>query len=572
MEKTWKVLLSPMMMLALCASLGLWAACGDDPPPAPDEDGDGVADSKDNCPNIANPDQADADGDGVGDACDSCPNVANPDQADSDADGVGDACDNCPAKANSDQADSDSDKLGDVCDNCPAKVNSDQADSDNDGVGDVCDNCAPVPNPDQSDLDGDGVGDVCDSCIPGGPGKSKVNYPRAIFNLTLNNPNPTVDYTDIEVVDFDQDGFDDFLVLDNGEFRLAVYRSAPQATSAERRFERYNTVLPGLGAREMTTLDVNKDGYPDVVTANQLDLVLLVNEADADKRVFIESKKIALKLPNSAPPQDLISGDFDGDGNDDVAVVANTPASVFVFFGDGQGGFYRDGQGQLQAVALDLSQLGPEARIWEPNNNDVAQRGVSLAKGNFDSEGGEDLVLLTRQNKALVLTKIQSIKSGDQVTGASNAQRPVELTTNTQNVYRYVAAGSLKQNSIDDLSFMAPRTPTPETTLLPEILVLTNSNDKGDFKPYYQETIAQDLSLWAMIDVSFDGYADLFGGLYFWRHSYQAGKTYEDGLSDLSNGMVKAQTMGRGYANGDRAPELFLAGEQRLVVLEPSCP
>jgi hypothetical protein len=41
-----------------------------------DEDGDGIADTCDNCPHIANADQADADGDGVGDVCD--PNPASP--------------------------------------------------------------------------------------------------------------------------------------------------------------------------------------------------------------------------------------------------------------------------------------------------------------------------------------------------------------------------------------------------------------------------------------------------------------------------------------------------------------
>lgn len=60
---------------------------------SPDTDGDGVTNLQDNCPLVANPDQADTDGqDGVGDACDNCPAIFNPGQEDSDHDGVGDAC------------------------------------------------------------------------------------------------------------------------------------------------------------------------------------------------------------------------------------------------------------------------------------------------------------------------------------------------------------------------------------------------------------------------------------------------------------------------------------------------
>ena len=160
-----------------------------------DADGDGLMDDVDNCPNVANPDQADADGDGIGDACDNCVNTPNPDQADTDGDGIGDVCDeatvndtdgdgvnddvdNCPNVANPDQADADGDGIGDACDNCPAKANADQADADEDGIGDVCDtadsdgdgiaddvdNCPNTANPDQKDADGDGVGDVCDNC------------------------------------------------------------------------------------------------------------------------------------------------------------------------------------------------------------------------------------------------------------------------------------------------------------------------------------------------------------------------------------------------------------------------
>ena len=45
-------------------------------PPAGDGDGDGVADPLDNCPTVANANQADADGDGLGDVCDPCTSPA----------------------------------------------------------------------------------------------------------------------------------------------------------------------------------------------------------------------------------------------------------------------------------------------------------------------------------------------------------------------------------------------------------------------------------------------------------------------------------------------------------------
>jgi hypothetical protein len=46
----------------------------------------------DNCPFVANANQADMDDDTVGDVCDNCASISNPDQRDTDGDGIGDAC------------------------------------------------------------------------------------------------------------------------------------------------------------------------------------------------------------------------------------------------------------------------------------------------------------------------------------------------------------------------------------------------------------------------------------------------------------------------------------------------
>lgn len=63
--------------------------CDGDPS---DQDGDGILDCVDLCPEVEDAEQADADADGVGDACDSCPTIFNDEQQDEDGDGVGDAC------------------------------------------------------------------------------------------------------------------------------------------------------------------------------------------------------------------------------------------------------------------------------------------------------------------------------------------------------------------------------------------------------------------------------------------------------------------------------------------------
>ncbi len=141
-----------------------WTACAAVTPGSGDTDGDGVSDGMDNCPAIANQNQADGDGDGRGDVCDNCPAMANPNQTDGDADGKGDVCDNCAMAANPAQTDTDGDGKGDVCDNCAMKPNADQADGDSDGRGDVCDNCPAMSNADQADTDSDGKGNVCDNC------------------------------------------------------------------------------------------------------------------------------------------------------------------------------------------------------------------------------------------------------------------------------------------------------------------------------------------------------------------------------------------------------------------------
>jgi len=169
-----------------------------------DGDCDGVPDSSDNCPSIANPGQANSDGDSAGDVCDGCPMDPNKTEpgicgcgvadTDTDKDGVADCADGCPndpdkiepgiCGCGTPDTDTDKDGTPDCNDGCPMDPNkiepgicgcgTPDTDTDKDGTPDCNDGCPMDPNkiepgicgcgtPD-TDTDKDGTPDCNDGC------------------------------------------------------------------------------------------------------------------------------------------------------------------------------------------------------------------------------------------------------------------------------------------------------------------------------------------------------------------------------------------------------------------------
>jgi hypothetical protein len=136
-----------------------------------DTDSDGFDDIFDNCPDVANPNQADTDLDRIGDACN--------DADDSDGDEFSDALDNCPADFNPGQEDTDGDGIGDHC--------NDAVDGDGDDFADALDNCPVDFNPGQEDTDGDGIGDTCDP-FPDDPNNEWLQCESDLDRCLVNPP------------------------------------------------------------------------------------------------------------------------------------------------------------------------------------------------------------------------------------------------------------------------------------------------------------------------------------------------------------------------------------------------
>ena len=116
----------------------------------------------------------DTDKDGIIDVDDNCPTIANQDQADGDKDTFGNVCDNCETIANQDQKNSDA-NLGEG----KADANGDACDDDDDGDG----------SKDDVDIDddGDGLIEIGDNRI------AEVTATTMLYNIRYNLKGTTYD-------------------------------------------------------------------------------------------------------------------------------------------------------------------------------------------------------------------------------------------------------------------------------------------------------------------------------------------------------------------------------------------
>ncbi len=226
------------------------ARCNPDnrPPDAPmpsDFDGDGILDTADDCPRIAE------DKDGFEDT-DGCP------EADNDADGINDPIDDCPLDPEDRDGTDDSD-------GCP------DLDNDKDGIADRIDQCPDVAE----DPDGFGDDDGCPDCDNDGDGVPEC--PTAIDQCPA-EPAQTADgcpqkYTLIVVTDT------------KIELKQTVYFDTRKATIKRVSFPLLDEVA--LALTDRPTIAVRIEGHTDSQGSDKFNLKLSKNRAESVRKYLI---------------------------------------------------------------------------------------------------------------------------------------------------------------------------------------------------------------------------------------------------------------------------------------------
>lgn len=297
------------------AGIGVSYKFGNDPY---DQDGDGVPDDQDKCPDTppgvavySDGCPTDLDQDGVPDYLDKCPNtpkgtLVGPDgcELDSDHDGVPDSRDQCPntppgipVNAVGCPLDSDGDGVPDYLDKCagtPAgtQVNAEgcsMADRDGDGIPDELDKCPGTPpgipvgqDGCPLDSDGDGIPDYLDECPKSPPG-AKVLPNGCALTGDCRTPRPG------EQVDANGCALEQSFVLRGVKFEFDSDRLTPAAR------EILNQVAETLKAYPSISVDL--EGHTDNVGSDSYNLGLSERRAIAVK-VYLAGRGIKEKRMN----------------------------------------------------------------------------------------------------------------------------------------------------------------------------------------------------------------------------------------------------------------------------------
>jgi hypothetical protein len=150
------------------------------------------------------------------------------------------------------------------------------------------------------------------------------------------------------IADFNGDGKLDVITADYHGNSVSILLNAGTGTGALLPRVTYPT-LDGAETSNLAVGDLNNDGNPDVVATNpqQHSVTLFIGRADG---TLIKAQDIQVGVTNAAQPYSAAIGDFDGDGNADLAIAEETSGTIIVRLGKGDGTFQPEASYEIGGV------------------------------------------------------------------------------------------------------------------------------------------------------------------------------------------------------------------------------
>ncbi|MDD4888483.1 MAG: FG-GAP-like repeat-containing protein [Phycisphaerae bacterium] len=228
-----------------------------------------------------------------------------------------------------------------------------------------------------TDLDGDGHLDIISSGL-NRRNQDVVLFMRGNGDGTFQTPVTTVTtlkgaMTGLALGDIDGDADVDVIITGAKQVMALVNDGAGNLTTSQ-------TILSnGKTLRGVVVEDLNHDGAVDIAVANYHNSTVSVFLNDGTGVFSLTGDFSTVVGKNGRVPTSMVLGDFNNDGNWDLAVSDVRRNALSVLLGDGLGSF----------------QLQSQAKYVEPF--------ITIAAGDFNSDGKTDIVLGSAKNFVSVL-------------------------------------------------------------------------------------------------------------------------------------------------------------------------
>jgi hypothetical protein len=273
---------------------------------------------------------------------------------------------------------------------------------------------------DIGDLNGDGRNDIAIAfSSQTGAVSVLLNQDNRTFSAPVNYN--TCNFSKgVAIGDLNQDGNNDLVDISQ------CNEAGVLLNNGQGRFALNGLYGNGYAARSIAIADFNRDGFKDIAYLNDgaggnSNVTVLLNNGNAT----FDTPRFNWVWDNS---DDLAIGDFDGDGNLDIATVNSYYSLVFVLIGDGHGNFtsYSEVYGGDAPTGIKAADFNGDGRLdfavisrgtnslsiflnqgyylyADPITFTVGQSPVNIAAGNLDVDSLPDLVVVNQGSGSITV-------------------------------------------------------------------------------------------------------------------------------------------------------------------------